>query len=345
MRRTTLKKSLLTALSLLSAASFSIPACLAEKLLGQISVAPSAVHVAGEEAFTIQAPAGNFSALERTLIVERNISNALVSSVDKTPNAVTVEEINNIPVIRIGGFHVVTIDSSSAKYAGMSMRALADQWAGDIKKAMADQSRVNKYAAQLSGDFLGNSMTTPYRRARCEAARLNHAAPTFKEFLTPGTETSDSVATKGMHDLLVSRDPVAAEQTFRKSITQGFENSRAHYGLGVSLMQQGRIDPAITELQLARWQEPDYAMVHLALGQAYETQGKAVAAEKQYREASRLQPDNPEPYLLIADIREDRNDMGKSVLELGQAMVQVPDSQYILLRRKDQNTWRLHRPY
>jgi len=56
--------------------------------------------------------------------------------------------------------------------------------------------------------------------------------------------------------------------------------------------------------------------VHIALGEAFEAQGCDVAAVKQYQEAALLQSDNPEPYLMIADIREDRNDIGKSVAEL-----------------------------
>ncbi len=96
---------------------------------------------------------------------------------------------------------------------------------------------------------------------------------------------------------------------------------------------------------MARSLEPDYALVYIALGQALETQGRAVAAIQQYQEAALLQPDNREPYLSIADIREDRNDIGKSVAGLTPAVMQIPDSQYLILRRKDQLTWRLRRPY
>ena len=140
------------------------------------------------------------------------------------------------------------------------------------------------------------------------------------------------------------RDPVAAAESFRNALAACPENSRAHYGLGRALLELGQVDGAITELQMARWLEPDYALVHIALGQAFETQGKAVAAIKQYQEAALLQPDNPEPYLLIADIRENRNDIGKSVMELTAAQKQIPDSEYINVRRKDQLVWRLRRP-
>ena len=68
-------------------------------------------------------------------------------------------------------------------------------------------------------------------------------------------------------------------------------------------------------------------------------------AVKQYQEAALLQEDNPEPVLLIADIREGRNDIGKSVRELALASQRIPTSQYIILEQKDQRMWRLNRAF
>ncbi len=315
-----------------------------DKYYGQISTAPDAVHLAGEEVFNIPAPAGGFSALERAIIVERNINDALKATTDRSPSAVQVVYINNIPVVRLGGFHVVTADSNSARVANMSMEALAAQWAEGMRKVLSDTARVDTYVASLGGDFVSPTNVIPYRRARLEAARLNHAAPGFRQDVPPGLVCSDSATVNGM-TALSARDPVTAAESFRKAIVMSPENSRAHYGLGLCLMQQGKVDQAIDEFQMARWLDPDYALNHLALGQALETKGLKIAAIKQYQEAALLQPDNPEPYLLIADIREDRNDMGQSVAELTSALKQIPDSEYIFLKRKDQLTWRLRRPY
>jgi tetratricopeptide (TPR) repeat protein len=312
-----------------------------DKYFGQVSTAPDAVHVAGEEVFSIPAPAGGFSALERAIIVERNINNALKASVDKSPSSVSVVHINNIPVVRIGGFHVVTADSNCAKLAGISMDALADSWADGLRKSLTDQTKISAYVASLSGDYI--QPFVQYRRARLEAARLNHAAVDFREAVPPGLVCSDSIAADGMK--IISTDPVTASEQFRKAIAMCPDNSRAHYGLGLALMQEGKVTEAIDALQMARWLDPDYAMVHLALGQAFETQGRKVDAVKQYQETALLQPDNPEPYLLIADIRENRNDMGQSVAELTKGLFRIPDSEYIFLKRKDQLTWRLRRPF
>jgi tetratricopeptide (TPR) repeat protein len=316
----------------------------APRLVGQVASSPTMVHVAGQDVFSINADAGGFTAAERTLIVERNINNALKSSRDTSPNTVQVIRINNIPVVRIGGFHVITADSSSASVARLSMDELAANWANGIRQALADQPAVTAYINGLGGDFLPSSEFVPYRRARLEAARLNHAAPAFRENVSVDLITSDSLTVDGLN-ALEDRKPEVAMQCFTKAIDINQGNSRAHFGLGSALLQQGKVKQSIVELQMARWLEPDYAGVHIALGQAFESQGEARDAVKQYQEAALLQRDNPEPVLAIADIREGRNDIGKSVQELSLASQRIPTSEYIMLKEKDQRAWRLNRAF
>ncbi len=342
-----LKKIVLTTIAIAIAQTIPIgsnAASAAPRLVGQVASNPLVVHVAGQEAFSINADAGGFTAAERTLIVERNINNALKSSRDTSQNAVQVIRINNIPVVRLGGFHVVTVDSASANMAHLTMDELGAFWANGIRQALADQTATTTYVAGLGGDFLPSSDYAPYRRARLEAARLNHAAPAFRENVSVNLITSDSVTIDGLN-ALNARNPELAVQSFTKAIEINQGNSRAHYGLGTALLQQGKVNQSIVELQMARWLEPDYAMVHIALGQAFESQGEARDAVKQYQEAALLQRDNPEPVLLIADVREGRNDMGKSVEELSIASQRIPTSEYITLKGKDQRMWRLNRAF
>jgi Flp pilus assembly protein TadD len=315
-----------------------------EKNFGQASPRPTTVHVCGTEAFDINADAGGFTKVERTLIVERNINNALIASTDRTPAAVEIVSVNHIPVIRIGGKHVVTVDSRSAQIAGMSMGALADEWANSMRRLLADQTRVTAYVDALAGDFLSPTLQTPFRYSRLEAARKNHAADLFKADLPVDLISSDFFEDRGMSALL-NRNLEDAANNFRKAIAMENGNARAHYGLGATLLKQGKVDDAIPELEFARHLDADDAEVHMALGQAMESKGLDKAAITRYTEASLLQPDNPEPVLYIADLREARNDIGLSVKELTQALTRMPDSQYIRLRRNDQLTWRLKRAY
>jgi len=314
---------------------------------GEVVYRPLSVRVAGEDVFTMQAPAGGFTAPERALIVERNINNALITArtdIERSPASVEIVPINNLPVIRIAGKHVVTVDSNSAKMAGTTMTALAGTWADSMKHALSDKARVDTYLASLSGDFIPTVAAVPYHRARWEAARLNHAANQFRSALPIGLQSSASFSDAGF-TALMNRDVVAAMDNFKKALQLDNGNAMGHYGLGLASLKTGQVTNAIAELQFSRWLEPDNALTHIALGQAFETQGHDVDAVAQYREASLLQPDNPEPYLAIADIREVRNDVGKSVAELGDAIKIMPNSAYLRLRQKDQLTWRLIRPY
>lgn len=315
-----------------------------QKFYGAVSTTMNAVRVAGEEVFPIQTGAGGFTALERSIIVERNINDALMGTSDRSPECVEVVTINHLPVVRIAGKHVVTADTLSAKIAGMEPGVLAGVWADSIRKVLGDRSRVDSYVSQLSGDFLYSPYSPPFRRAQYEAGRINHAANLVRADMGLGVRTSCSVKDEGM-TALMKRDYTRAADRFREAIALEPRNARAHYGLGVTLMKLGNIDAAINELQLSRWFDPDDANVHLALGECLESKGLAPDALAQYREAALIQPDNPEAYLYIADLREERNDIGKSVAELTAAEKIMPNSQYISVRKKDQLTWRLIRPY
>lgn len=311
---------------------------------GYISTAPSPVRCAGEDVFTIRADAGGFTAEERSIIIERNLNNALIGSKDRSPLAVEIVVINHLPVIRLGGKHVLTIDTNLAALHNTTCTALADEWAGNLKHALSDSAKVENYVAQLSGDYLYSPYSPPFRRAQWKQARLNHAANEVRPELPVDFVSSASVRDDGFTAML-NRDPDGAEIQFRKALAMEPENQRAHYGLGTALLKQGRVEEAIVHLQEARWLDHDDAQVHLALGEAYESKGLDKMALTRYREASLLQPENPEPVLFIADMREIRDDIGKSALELTEAMKNCPNSAYINLRRKDQIGWRLTKPY
>lgn len=311
---------------------------------GYISSMPNPVKLAGEDVFTIKAAAGGFTAEERSIIIERNLNNALLASQDRSPSCVEIVTVNKLPVIRVGGKHVLTVDTSLAQMNGESCVKLAEDWAGRMRFVLSDAERVKNYVSQISGDYLFSPYSPPYRRAQWQAARLNHAALEARSGLPIDLVSSASVRNNGFESML-KRDPVMAESFFRKSLNIEPNNERAHYGLGAALLKQGHVDQAIDEFELARWLDHDDAQVHLALGQAMESKGLDKEAVSRYREAALLQPENPEPALYIADIRESRDDIGKSVRELTEAATRCPQSEYLRLRRKDQISWRLSKPY
>lgn len=66
----------------------------------------------------------------------------------------------------------------------------------------------------------------------------------------------------------------------------------ARYRLGALFLQMGRSQEAIRLLTIAVRQRPGSIEAHLALGQAFEMVNRPVAAEKQWREVLRLDPNN-----------------------------------------------------
>lgn len=307
-----------------------------------ISSSPTLVHFAGEEVFSIRTPAGLFSPEERKLIVERNLNNALKATPDRRPEAVEIEIVNHLPVIRLGGKHIVTVDELMARDYGVPMLDLANQFAGNLRRVLSDSARIETYVAQMDGDFLSDPYTPPSLREQWQAARKNHAASTYRKDLPTDMISSGSLKDQGFK-ALANRDPLAAQQLFRASLRENPENERALYGMGLALLKSGYPQRALMCLEAARGLDPNDAEVHIAMGQCLEALGQDREAMDSYKTASALTPENPEPLLYVADMREDRDQIGTSVRELG--VVYGRNSEYVRLKRKDQLNWRLRKTY
>ena len=109
------------------------------------------VKIGGLEAFDVPFGVGKTTAHERFLAMQRNIDNALVASSDRTPSAVAIANLNNQPVLTLGGFYIATADTVTAKKMGLTAEGLAARWEIGLKSALRDPVRVEKYIAQLTG--------------------------------------------------------------------------------------------------------------------------------------------------------------------------------------------------
>lgn len=304
----------------------------------------SPIRLAGEPVFSMPSSAGGFSAEERAVIVERNMNNALKAAKDISPAAVEVVTINNLPVIRLAGKHIVTVDERTALMYKTSCEALAHEWAESMRRVLCDSPKVASYILHLSGDYLSDTYYPADWRERRQAARLNRAADAYRKDMPVGLYTSASAKNDGFVCLL-NRNPLLAQECFKTALLADTENERARYGMGLALMKQGRLTPALMNLEIARFLEPDDAQVHIAIGEVLEAQGHDDEAIASFQTAGVLQPENPEPALYVADMREERDQISRSVSELALALMNCPDSEYLRLRRKDQISWRLSQPY
>lgn len=309
-----------------------------------VTSAPLPVNFVGTEVFTIPTPAGGFSAEERSMIVERNLNNALYALKCPNPDAVKVEIINGLPVIRLGGKHIVTVDTLMADAFHTDVLGLAEKWVCNMRAVLCDQEKVQNYVCHLGGDFLLHPYSRPAWRERWQAARLNHAAEEYRKDVPGYLITSKSLKNDGFK-LLMNNDPLAAAAFFRNALRMDSENERARYGLGLSMIKLGWPEHALLQLQMARSLDNNDAQVLIAMGEALESLGHDTEAISVYQQASQLQPENPEPALYVADLREERDQMSTSRAELNLAMMGSPESEYLRLRRKDQIMWRLNRPY
>lgn len=116
-------------------------------------LADSSVRLAGQTMFTLP----GVGADKRAETVQNNLDNALVASKDRSPSAVNITYVKGLPVITLGGYQVVTVDSASAKAAGSTPAVLAGKWAGALRESLADQSSVSSYVAQLTGSFASSA--------------------------------------------------------------------------------------------------------------------------------------------------------------------------------------------
>lgn len=344
---TWISKTKFVALSVCMLSSVTAPAAFAqgnELHRAYLSSGIEPVRLAGKDVYPIDTAAGGFTAEERTMIVERNLNNALVFARDKSPDAVSIAIVNGLPVVRLAGKHVLTIDTVMALSKHQTCDALAEEWVSRLKKILADKESIEHYLAQLGGDFLSSPYAVPTWREQWQAARLNYAAKAYRKDLPADVFSSANLKDEGV-ECMMKRDFTGAEAFFRAALMANSENERARYGLGLALLKEGHLEPAIVNLCIARYLEPDDPQVHIALGQAFESQGDDNNAIESYRVASKIAPENPEPALYIADMREERDQIGRSVDELGQSLSGSPASEYLRLRRKDQLSWRLTRPY
>jgi Flp pilus assembly protein TadD len=78
---------------------------------------------------------------------------------------------------------------------------------------------------------------------------------------------------------------------YREAIRLQPDYAAAHYNLGNTLRDQGKLLEAIAALREAIRLQPGYAEAHNNLGLALHDQGKVSEAVAEYREAIRLQPD------------------------------------------------------
>lgn len=156
-----------------------------------------------------------------------------------------------------------------------------------------------------------------------EQGRTDEAATELRTAVSLDPQHSQALSSLGSIKLDQNSLAEAAEN-FKRAINISSSNSTAHYGLGSVYLKQGQIDDAIKELNTSLYQFPNSWPVRMALGDAYAQQGNQVAAIKEYQLSILIKPENAQPYLRIADIRESRSDLELALADLRSGLSQIP---------------------
>jgi Flp pilus assembly protein TadD len=112
---------------------------------------------------------------------------------------------------------------------------------------------------------------------------------------------------------------------FEEAIKINPDDAKAHYNLGLTYDNQGRLDEAIAEYQEAIRLDPDYARAHNNLGLAYYNQGRPDEAIAEFEEAIKINPDDAKAHnnLGIAYAEQGRAD--EAIAEYQKAIRLDPD--------------------
>jgi len=156
-----------------------------------------------------------------------------------------------------------------------------------------------------------------------EQGRTEEAATELRTAVSLDPQHSQALSSLGSIKLDQGSLAEAAEN-FKRAINISSSNSTAHYGLGAVYLKQNQFDDAIKELNISLYQFPNSWPVRMALGDAYAQQGNQVAAIKEYQLSILIKPENAQPYLRIADIRESRSDLELALADLRSGLSQIP---------------------
>lgn len=127
--------------------------------LPSVLAADSHVRLAGQVVLNDISTAGGMTGDIRASKIQQNLDNALVAARDSGDQNVGVSYVNGMPILTLGGYHVATVDSATAKMAGVTPAVLAQRWATKLRTALSDKASVNAYISHLTGEF--NQASSP----------------------------------------------------------------------------------------------------------------------------------------------------------------------------------------
>lgn len=118
-----------------------------------VLAASADVQIAGVPVITSRVAVGGMSPEARAEAIQKNLDNALVAAKDRSPGSVNITYVKGSPVITLGGYRIVEVNTADSKAAGTTPALLAKKWADALRNTLVDQASTDSYVAQLTGEY------------------------------------------------------------------------------------------------------------------------------------------------------------------------------------------------
>lgn len=190
----------------------------------------------------------------------------------------------------LGSLHQRLGDTNAAQFAMRRASVLApdlpppDPFEAEFQNLRGDARSLRDQAQQLLA-----------------AGKFQEAAPLIKRLVDEHPQFPETWLILG-RQLYLQRQPVAAEQAFRRYLEMDPQAANGHFQLGMSLLAQNRFLDAAGAFENTTRLSPDLGPAFFNLGFARAKAGRSLEAVPAFREAIRLSPEYIDSYILLADL-------------------------------------------
>jgi len=120
-----------------------------------------------------------------------------------------------------------------------------------------------------------------------------------------------------------------AVSCFLEALRINPNDDEAHNNLGNVYKTQGKLDEAISEYREVLRTNPDDVVAHSSLGEIYQAQGKLDEAVREYREALTIDPDRAFAHWTLGKVYQDQGKLDEAVREYREELRMNPDFEYL----------------
>src|SRR5690606_25171754 len=119
---------------------------------------------------------------------------------------------------------------------------------------------------------------------------------------------------------LARLDPAAATRAFDAALALDPAQPLARLGRGLAAIRRGELENGRREIEIAAILDPTDPLIRSYLGNAYAEEGRPAPAASTLDMAKRLDPADPPPWYYSAVLRQDENQPGEALRDIGRSI-------------------------